>query len=113
MTTTKTPAEIKAEILAGFAMRKTSIETVNPARGSYVLMWNDGIRFVGFDTNKKPVVVGFERAALFGDREAATVWTRKGLTDGAHISPEPVLAFNGKQHALAALGRAYDQVAAL
>ena len=70
---------------------------------NYVLKWDDG-RCVRIDPEtKEPNVSGFEHASFFGDREAAAVWLKKGLTDGKGEVPHIALAFNAQQHAVAIL----------
>lgn len=94
------------ELIASFRNRIAKIEARTVPHMNYVLMWKDGSRFVGFPTsNQDPQVVGFERAAFFGDRAAAAVWLRKGLTDGGNVAPEIVSAFNAKQSAIAEVER--------
>lgn len=107
--------ELKAHILAGFAKRKAAIEAKNPCRGNVVLMWTDGARFVGTTPEGKTRVCGFEQATVWGDREACVAFLRRirGITDGAHVAPEIVLAFNAKQHALASLEQARQTVEGL
>lgn len=115
MSTTLNTAELKAHILAGFAKRKAAIEAKNPCRGNVVLMWTDGVRFVGTTPEDKTRVCGFEQATVWGDREACVAFLRRvrGLTDGAHVSPEIVSHFNAKQHALASLEQSIKTVEGL
>ena len=102
-TNTQTPAEIRADLVTKFRGRIAAIEARNVPRLNYVLMWPD-CRFIGFpDSNTDPQIVGFERAAFFGDREAARVWLRRGLTDKTGTAPEIVSAFNAKQSAIVEL----------
>lgn len=104
MTKTETKTDIAADVLAGLKGRIVKIEDREVPRMNYVLMWSDG-RFVGInpDNRNDPQIVGFERATFFGDREAATIWLRRGLTDGARVAPQVVSAFNAKQHAIIVL----------
>lgn len=92
-------------LIADFRKRIANIEARTVPQMNYVLMWDDG-RFVGFPSdNRDPQIVGFERAAFFGDREAAKVWLRKGLTDGRNEAPKVASAFNAQQSAIAEIER--------
>lgn len=106
MTTKTERATLTASILAGFAERRAKIEAKSCAMGNCVLMWEDGIRFVGGNA-RDPHIVGFEHAIHFGDRRAALDWLRSinGITDGKQEAPTIHLAFNAKQHALAELDK--------
>jgi hypothetical protein len=97
-----------ADVLATYRSRMANIEARDVPRLNYVLSWGDG-RFIRIEDGKANVT-GFEHATFFGDREAATVWLRKGLTDGAHVAPHAVLAFNAKQGALIVLQGVIDTV---
>lgn len=111
--TNQLPAEMRADLVAKFQKRIADIEARPVPRMNYALMWDDA-RFIGFpESNTDPQIVGFERAAFFGDREAAAVWLRKGLTDGAKVAPRIVSAFNAQQHAAAEVRKALAIVEAV
>lgn len=106
---TKTTTSI-ADVLATYRSRMAAIVGREALRGTYVLSWGDGryVRVADGAAN----VTGFEHASFFGDRAAANVWLRKGLTDGAHKAPHAVLAFNAKQGAINQLQGVIDMVEA-
>jgi len=109
---TKTYAETAANyanVLATYDRRMKAIEEREVPRLNYVLSWGDG-RFVGMAGLLDPIVTGFEKATFFGDREAATMWLKQGLTDGANVAPHVVLAFNAKQDAIVQLQGVIDMV---
>jgi hypothetical protein len=111
--TTQTKAQFAADILAGFAQRRAAITMKVTHPGNCVLMFEDGIRFIG-GTHRDPQIGGFERAIHFGDRKAAADWMRSinGITDGSQEEPTIHLAFNAKQHALAALDKVISDLSA-
>lgn len=105
-----TAAETFATVLATYRSRMANIVARDVPHLNYVLSWGDG-RYVRVEDGKTNVT-GFENATFFGDRAAATVWLRKGLTDGAHVAPHAILAFNAKQGAIITLQRVIDLVEA-
>jgi hypothetical protein len=110
MTMNQTPAALLADLKVKFEKRISDIKARPVPRMNYVLMWPD-CRFIGFPTsNTDPQVVGFERAAFFGDREAARVWLRRGLTDQTGAAPEIVSAFNAQQAAVIEVEKALKVV---
>lgn len=111
-TTTGEGADIRADLVSQFKGRIKAIEARNVPHMNYVLMWPD-CRFVGFPNGPgDPQIVGFERAAFFGDREAAAFWLKRKLTDGAGVAPEIVSAFNAKQSAIVELEKVIATVEA-
>lgn len=99
------------DILATYRSRMAAIVARDVPRLNYVLSWGDG-RFVGMAGLLDPIVTGFEKATFFGDREAAGLWIRQGLTDGANVAPHVILAFNAKQGAIVQLQGVIDMVEA-
>jgi hypothetical protein len=97
-----------ADVLATYHSRMANIVAREVPHLNYVLSWGDG-RYVRVEDGKANVT-GFENASFFGDRAAASVWLKKGLTDGAHKAPHAVLAFNAKQGAINQLQGVIDMV---
>jgi hypothetical protein len=106
--TTKTSTET---VLATYRSRMAAIEARSVPHMNYVLSWGDG-RYVGMAGLLDPIITGFENATFFGDRVAAAMWIKQGLTDGANKAPHIVNAFNAKQGAIITLQRAIDMVEA-
>lgn len=99
-----------ADVLATYDRRMKAIEARHVPHLNYVLSWGDGRYVCTGKQPGKPFVTGFEHATFFGDREAASVWIKKGLTDGAGSAPHAILAFNAKQGAIIFLQEVIDSV---
>jgi hypothetical protein len=104
----RTEADLITGILANYRSRIDAIEARVVPPVSYVLAWGDG-RFVRIHEGKANVT-GFENATFFDDRIAAQLWLARGLTDGAHIAPAPLLALDAKRGAIIILHNCIDMV---
>jgi hypothetical protein len=101
MTTTTT--ETADAILADFNRLRTEIEARKPGVGNYVLRWffEGSSLYVGKDATGSYRAVGFNRAAFFGDRQAAVDFLRRTeIRNGHGQHPVALNAFNAKQGAL-------------
>lgn len=104
-----TPEETLKEVATALRGRIANIEARSVPRLNYVLAWADA-RYIGFPTDNKrdPQIVGFERAAFFGDQQAAVDWLKSvgGIKDGTGTEPAITSAFNAKQTAIAEIEKA-------